>query len=126
MSTPTSNVKQVVKEIAFHYARMRLLRNELAELLDEGKQRDVRLSRRERQILALLAQGYSEKQIMARLIIARSTLCNLRNRLYKKIDVNNCVHAARYAWAHGIVDPEEAWETVMTKQWRELPESRKP
>lgn len=82
------------------------------------------LTRSEMRVLILLAQGYSERLILRRMNIARQTLCNHRTGLYRKLGVRNCTQAARYAWQHGIVDPEEAWDTVMTLQWRELPGRR--
>jgi DNA-binding CsgD family transcriptional regulator len=54
------------------------------------------LSPRELEILALLADGNSTRQIAARLDITTSTVKTHLTSLYKKIGAQNRVHAARY------------------------------
>jgi DNA-binding CsgD family transcriptional regulator len=58
------------------------------------------LSPRELQILALLADGHSTRQIAARLDITTSTVKTHLTSLYKKIGAHNRVHAARYHLDH--------------------------
>lgn len=79
------------------------------------------LPRRQMQILELVAHGLSYQQIADRLSISERTVRQLARETHKRLGVTGREQAAIYAWRNGIVDPHEAWETVMTMQWRQLP-----
>lgn len=79
------------------------------------------LSRREFWILVMVAQGYSNQKIAARLCISERTARSHVSSILDKLELKNRTQAALHAWRNGIVPIGEAWETVMTMEWRELP-----
>lgn len=63
------------------------------------------LTRREREILALLAGGLSNKAIADRLHVSLNTVSSHLKNLYPKLKVSNRAQAATFAVAHGIRPP---------------------
>ncbi len=64
------------------------------------------LSKREQEVLCLLATGASNKEIAARLVISPNTVkVHLRN-IYAKIEVGSRTEAIMWALQHGLVDVE--------------------
>jgi DNA-binding NarL/FixJ family response regulator len=61
------------------------------------------LSERERQVLRLLADGLSAKQIAYELGITQSTVSQHVCRIYDKLNVNNAVAAVRLAIRTGFI-----------------------
>jgi predicted ATPase/DNA-binding NarL/FixJ family response regulator len=69
------------------------------------------LSPREREVLALLAAGLSDRQIAARLIVGVNTINSHTKSIYSKLGVRSRVAATRFAIEHGLAadleeDPE--------------------
>jgi DNA-binding NarL/FixJ family response regulator len=64
----------------------------------------VPLSEREREVLALVAQGYENAAIAGRLYVSLSTARNLVSSVLGKLGVENRVQAATYAVRHDLVD----------------------
>jgi len=62
---------------------------------------EVRLSARERQVLALLARGLTNKEIAAALFIAEVTARDYVSGIYRKVDAGNRAEAAAWAIRHG-------------------------
>jgi DNA-binding NarL/FixJ family response regulator len=60
------------------------------------------LTRREREVLRLLAQGRENSAIAAELVISRSTVKTHIAHLLAKLDLDNRVQAAVFAVRHGI------------------------
>jgi HD-GYP domain-containing protein (c-di-GMP phosphodiesterase class II) len=65
------------------------------------------LTAREIEVLRLLAQGLSTKQIADRLMMAPKTAGNHIEHIYVKIDATNRVTASLFAMQHGLISPEE-------------------
>ena len=63
------------------------------------------LTRREREVLLLIADGCSTKEIAARLEISFKTASCHRSRILAKAGVPNSVSLVRYAIRRGIIDP---------------------
>jgi two-component system response regulator NreC len=63
----------------------------------------VILSPREQEILALLAEGFSTKEIADRLVIAPSTVYTHRSRLMEKLGMSSRHELMQYAQRHGLV-----------------------
>ena len=61
------------------------------------------LTAREIEVLRLVAQGLSHKQIAERLVISRKTASNHVERIYAKIGVNNRAMAGVFAMKHGLM-----------------------
>jgi DNA-binding NarL/FixJ family response regulator len=71
----------------------------------EEQERLAALSQREREVLVLLAEGLSAREIAGRLNIADSTAGVHLTRIYEKLGVNKAVIAVRLAIRAGMIDP---------------------
>jgi DNA-binding NarL/FixJ family response regulator len=63
----------------------------------------ARLTRRETEVLGLLAQGLSNKEIAAVLWLSERTIERHITGLYRKIEVQRRSEATAYALRHGLV-----------------------
>lgn len=63
----------------------------------------AKLGARERQVLALVATGYTSAQIAEQLNIAASTIEVHRRNIMRKLDVHSVVGLTRYAIRNGLV-----------------------
>lgn len=82
--------KQILKEFADH------------EIEEDHKKID-RLSEREKEILTLVANGLTNKEISLRLEISEYTVKNHLKNLFQKLHLNNRVQLAKYAYEHGLL-----------------------
>lgn len=79
----------------------------LKENVEKGTRRlqiDDSLTRRELQVLELLAEGLYNKEIAEKLFISEKTVKNHVSSIFKKIGVSDRTQAAVYAIKHNIVD----------------------
>lgn len=77
----------------------------LKEKLNEfSKSRNPSLTRRELQVLKLIAEGLYNKEIAYKLEISEKTVKNHVSNIFKKIDVSDRTQAAVYAIKNNIVD----------------------
>lgn len=79
----------------------------------ERKKRTIKssydvLTRREQQILRMLAEGASAKTIAEELYISRKTVENHRANIKTKLDLRNPMDLVRYAVSKGLVDLDES------------------
>ena len=65
----------------------------------------VRLTSRERQVLQLIAEGKTTKDVASILGIAVKTADSHRTRLMRKLDIHETASLVRYAIRRGIVQP---------------------
>ncbi|MGH7919214.1 MAG: response regulator [Candidatus Dormibacteraceae bacterium] len=63
------------------------------------------LTRRELEILKLLARGMSNKQMAHQLTISDKTVRNHITRIYEKLDIADRAHAVLYAVRQGLIEP---------------------
>jgi DNA-binding CsgD family transcriptional regulator len=66
----------------------------------------VSITRREEEILSLVAQGLTSPEIGARLNISSRTVETHRAHLMEKVGVNNMAGLVRYALLHASYFPE--------------------
>lgn len=64
------------------------------------------LSEREREVLSLIASGYTNQQIADRLVISVKTVETHRAHIIKKLGLSTRAELVRYAVRHGLMDPE--------------------
>jgi DNA-binding NarL/FixJ family response regulator len=69
--------------------------------------RDQPLTHREREVLALLAQGLRIHQIATQMNISQRTVHTHLERLYAKLGVHSRLEAVVQAYARGLVGREE-------------------
>ncbi len=75
----------------------------LRELSVKEEDREVALlSEREKEVLALVAQGLTNKEIAAQLIIGENTARNHVSRILDKLDMSRRSEAAAFAVEHGL------------------------
>ena len=71
-----------------------------------GDDRYTTLTGREREILQLVGEGYSNQEIADLLILSVKTVQSHRAAVMQKLDLRDVTHLVRYAVRKGIVDPE--------------------
>jgi len=64
------------------------------------------LTARERELLQLIAEGNTNRQIADLLFISLKTVESHRMNLMKKLDLHNAVELTRYALDQGIINPD--------------------
>ena len=75
------------------------------EAAPEGEQAE-RLSDRERQVLRLIVEGNTNKQIADKLFLSPKTVDNHRSRIMSKLGRHDLIGLVKYAIASGLVDPD--------------------
>lgn len=68
----------------------------------EKKKANIGLTEREYEVLSLLGNGMSNKEIARKLFLSEKTVKNHLNSIFKKIDVNDRTNAALYAVKNNI------------------------
>lgn len=69
-------------------------------LMDSTK----RLSRREQEVLKLVAQGYTNRQVADRLFLSVKTVDSYKARVMEKLNLRGRAELLRYALQHGLLD----------------------
>ena len=64
------------------------------------------LTPRERQVVQLVAQGLSSKEIATRLGLSAKTVANHRLSIMTKLGIHNVAAVTRYAIEHGLINPD--------------------
>ena len=67
-------------------------------------ERPSRLTRREREILQLVAEGHSNAQLAKLLWVTEQTVKFHLSNIYRKLDVSNRTEAARWAQVNGLLE----------------------
>jgi DNA-binding NarL/FixJ family response regulator len=68
------------------------------------------LTLREQEVLVMLAEGLSAKQVADKLFISSKTAENHRSSIMRKLDVHSAIDLARYAARLGLIDVD-LWKT---------------
>ena len=72
-------------------------------VLDAAKLKEVGLTAREHEILALIAQGLSNREIGERLFVSENTVKTHSSRLFEKMQVNRRVQAVQKGKDLGLI-----------------------
>ena len=62
------------------------------------------LTSREKEILELISQGYSTKEIALRLFVSQETVKSHRRHLFSKFSAKNSPHLIQRAISDGLID----------------------
>jgi DNA-binding NarL/FixJ family response regulator len=65
----------------------------------------ARLTRRESEILALIAEGHTTREIADMLVISPRTVDRHRDNLLEKLELRNRIELTRYAIRAGLIEP---------------------
>lgn len=76
-----------------------------------GRDRHTELTRRELEILTLVAEGHSNSQLARMLWVTEQTVKFHLSNIYRKLDVANRTEASRWAQLNGLL-PDKPRETV--------------
>jgi len=79
-----------------------LVRNNAQGTTSDGSEKE-KLTDREEEILILIAEGFSNKEIGERLFISHRTVDTHRTNIMKKIDARNIAGVIRYAIKNGYI-----------------------
>ena len=85
-------------------AASRALISDYLSLPPADRQRQGQLSARELEIVQLIAQGHSAKQIAERLVISEKTVDRHRSNILEKLHLKDRLDLARYAIRRGLID----------------------
>lgn len=66
-----------------------------------------KLSRREREVLQLVAQGYTNQQMADRLFLSVKTIETYKTRVMEKLDLHSRVELVRYALQKGLLTDDK-------------------
>ena len=72
-------------------------------VLDQAKLREVGLTQREHEILGLIAQGLSNREIAERLFVSENTVKTHSSRIFEKMQVNRRVQAVQRGKVLGLI-----------------------
>jgi len=86
--------------------RVQARSQKLAALGGASRKRGNRLSSRELEVLQLIAEGKSNKQVAAELGVSFKTVDKHRQRLMSKLDIHDVAGLTRYAIAEGIIESD--------------------
>lgn len=81
-----------------------LIRDFLARGKDDGESYDL-LTPRELEVLKLVAEGYTSKEIAATLVLSPKTVERHRANILEKLGMRDRVELTRYAIRRGLVEP---------------------
>jgi DNA-binding NarL/FixJ family response regulator len=82
------------------------IEDSLYGLQQEGETVSSLLSAREREVLQLIAEGWSTKQIAAHLYVSVKTIETHRRQIMKKLDLHNIAELTKYAIREGLTSVE--------------------
>lgn len=101
-------IRTVARGDAFLYpGATRLLLSEYLGKEGEARDRSRALSERERQVLALTAEGYSAQEIGERLILSPKTVETYRERAMQKLGLRRRADLVHYALRSGLLQSPE-------------------
>lgn len=72
-------------------------------VLDAGKLKELGITQREHEILGLIAQGLSNREIGEKLFVSENTVKTHSSRLFEKMSVNRRVQAVQKAKDLGLI-----------------------
>ncbi|MGL0748107.1 response regulator transcription factor [Secundilactobacillus paracollinoides] len=111
-SSPDSEITNALKTIVTgkHYVdeNVILLKSNIKEITSDGSNTNLwghnALSKREREVMPLVAIGYSNKEVAAKLNISTKTVEAHKASIMRKLDLESRVDLVRYAIHHKMIE----------------------
>jgi DNA-binding NarL/FixJ family response regulator len=104
----TKGIREVAEGRTFYSPSIaKRLRDEQSNPLDRNgvrKNRGIRLTSRESEVLQLVAEGFANKQVAAELGISIKTVEKHRQHVMHKLNIHETAGLTRYAIAQGIIE----------------------
>jgi DNA-binding NarL/FixJ family response regulator len=104
---------EVVEAVRAVYAGRRYLTRKISDVVVNGYVREHRassplesLSPREREVMLLVVEGRSSREIADALHLSRKTVETHRSRLMVKLGVENVIGLVKFAVQHGLAKPD--------------------
>ena len=94
-----TNLRRLAIEVTKHTADVQVLSDSTQDLIA------AKLSKKEIDVLRLIANGYATKQIAAMMGITFKTAVSHRTRLMAKLNIHETASLTRYAIRIGLIDP---------------------
>lgn len=85
-----------------------------APALEIAEMPATELTRREHEILKLVAEGYSNSQLAKMLWVTEQTVKFHLSNIYRKLDVANRTEASRWAQVHGLLPAQRETEATLS------------
>ena len=82
-----------------------LIRDLLHGARNDAPVREDPLTARETEVVKLIAESYSTKEIAETLVISEKTVDRHRTNILEKLGMHDRVELTRYAIRHGLVEP---------------------
>lgn len=89
-------------EVFLYPSMAKKLLNDYLRRLDANSRIEALLSDREKEIMQMLVEGYSNKEIAARLVVSLSTVHTHRSNLMRKLGLSSQHELVHYAREHGL------------------------
>jgi DNA-binding NarL/FixJ family response regulator len=111
INTTTGELVKAIR--AVHKGEMWIERKMISKIIEKGTDDQVttkerfntdkeQLTPREQQVLALLTEGYTNKEIANKLFISEKTVKSHMNNIFKRLNVSGRLQAIVYAIKHGL------------------------
>ena len=78
--------------------------NDYLDKKQEANKRDADLSERESEILLMIAEGYSTREIGEKLFISVKTVGTHKQKILEKLQLNNTAEMVKYAIKNGLIE----------------------
>ncbi len=95
-------------EVFLYPNAISMLARRLVDKVEAGEERKIyeTLSEREREVLGLVAKGYTSAEIGETLFLSPKTVDSYRDRIAAKIGIRRRSDLVRYALRHGLIRPD--------------------
>ena len=81
--------------------------NDYVQRLRSDESPGSQLTPRQREVLQLIAEGYSTKEVARRLDLSVKTVDTHRSQLMKQLDIHEVTGLVRYAMRTGLISPND-------------------